>query len=502
MKITKSLLSYFLFLVICFNLYNCTPDDEYVNSLPDNSSFIAKIDAKDIFAKANFAAHKDFSQNFINGFTADLKGEEKKMAEKILKDPQASGISFSTPIYVFTQASPTTMGILAKVKSKKDLDKYMATFIATSGAESAEIDGVNIHRVGPIICAYNDKRFLVVFNSATYDKGVVELIKKDNIQTLSQKSGMPEFTKIKADIATWQSSSDISSLFGSISGNASIIDSTFIKNYSNNSTMAMNFEKGKISINQITYPSSDTNRELYDKLMNSLQPMSGKLLNNLPEQSILNAGANFKNLGMILDMYKTIPGFVDAINSVNKSGVEIDSIANMFGGDFVIDIESFSDLGMPKFSIIAEVSSNQLFETMLSMNKNLGISLKQISPDLYTFQNILYMYNKDGIFVMTTNKEIIDNIDKGFTPSMADAPYASLYKNSYGAMYIDLSSILSIPMVKAMINNAGNYQMVLRSLKSVTNITMTSPQKSKIEINVNFEKKDVNALEQILYTSK
>ena len=193
---------------------------------------------------------------------------------------------------------------------------------------------------------------------------------------------------------------------------------------------------------------------------------------------------------------------MDAINSVNKSGVEIDSIANMFGGDFVIDIESFSDLGMPKFSIIAEVSSNQLFETMLSMNKNLGISLKQISPDLYTFQNILYMYNKDGIFVMTTNKEIIDNIDKGFTPSMADAPYASLYKNSYGAMYIDLSSILSIPMVKAMINNAGNYQMVLRSLKSVTNITMTSPQKSKIEINVNFEKKDVNALEQILYTSK
>ena len=194
-----------------------------------------------------------------------------------------------------------------------------------------------------------------------------------------------------------------------------------------------------------------------------------------------------------MDAYKSMPQFNEALKSFGSMGINTDSLGNMFNGDILMSLESISNMGFPVFSIIAEVPNNSFMETIFTVTKVFGISFTEVSPGLYTFQNTFYLYSKDGIFIVTSNKAVIDNIDKGFSPSLANAPYAKIYKGTYGAMYIDFKALLAIPMLGA--DKNPYYKFV----SSITDITMTSPKKTESEIFVNFENKDVNALQQILF---
>ena len=60
-------------------------------------------------------------------------------------------------------------------------------------------------------------------------------------------------------------------------------------------------------------------------------------------------------------------------------------------------------------------------------------------------------------------------------------------------MYLDLKSSLNNKMI------GDNTHPSFKYYKSIHYITMTCTEKNIMKMNINFEKKDVNALQQILY---
>ena len=355
-----------------------------------------------------------------------------------------------------------------------------------------DVQGVKIYRLSSqLVVAHNEKRLLVLINDIS-NEYIIELINKNSIKQLSAKPGMNQFMKEKSDFVVWQSTAEMSHLFNNFISKFNVNQIRY-GSLSTNMLMTLNFEKGKIAINSTTYPSSTEDAAKYDKLMNLVKPLNGKLLSKLPEKSIMNAGVNLEYLYNTDDNYNETQQLKELLYYFRNTGFKVDSIGYMFNGDLIVDIEAINNIGFPQFSVLAEVPNNLLLENIVSVSSKFNLKLDKTPQGVYSYQNLLYMQSKDGLFAITTNKAVLDNLSKGISPSLADASYAGIYKNSYGAMYLDFKSILNNKIIGAKNNPSFKYY------KSITDITMTCPEKNIMKMNINFEKKDVNALQQILY---
>ena len=90
---------------------------------------------------------------------------------------------------------------------------------------------------------------------------------------------------------------------------------------------------------------------------------------------------------------------------------------------------------------MAEVSNTSLGESVIAMAKNFNLSFVETEPGIYSLTGIAYMYNKDGIFILTTNPKVIPNLQTGFSPSLAAYNCASFYQDNYGEMFINIKEI-------------------------------------------------------------
>lgn len=476
---------------------SCQKEDTYTDSLPEHPSAVLAVDVKAMALKSGGVLQdKTLRQALISG----LNGSDRAYAEQILKDPRKLGLAIEEPLYLFSSDSLAYVGILWKVKDIKDLTTFMESLqrfgIVHELQESKDMYLVKTQQNG--VGAYDKNRFIVLFPVAGNENA--SLPDPTALLTLKKEASAPQegFAKIltpEADISLW---ADMSAL-NRLPGVSQMPYAFSFPAMMNTILYQLNFEPGKVSLHTRSFPTSEEMKQIADNMCQAMGKFQGKLLNLVPRKSVLNAGMHVKDGSALLkDISRIAPAMQVRIDSLKSSGVDVQKLLSSLKGDILFDIESIQ-LSLPGMTIMAQVTDTSIGDFLISTLKGVNLNPVNKAEGVYSLENIGTLYNKDNLLILTTDDKILEQLPRnGFNPSLADSPCSRVYKDSYSGFCLNITEIMSSPVIDMIQQNQPPLQLVLRVMKNMQRLESRQSDCLSNEMILWMNDSKTNSLEVLL----
>jgi hypothetical protein len=406
----KHFVKYFFSLVIGALLFSsCSKKNNVGKMIPSDAMFVAQVNLKSIESKLPLSDIKQ--SEWFKKAIADPSAPEWR--NKILENPSASGIDLNEGLtfFVVKNSGQTYFVAEGKIKNEKDFEQFNKNFDSAQTIKNdGEINLLVLKDKG--IVGWNGNYFAYVTSTPenpykNFDSDRTEnsqpKISVDNaaelsgfckklftLKTDSSLAGNDKFAalvKENGDIHAWQNNEALIKSAPSLGMLSMMKLDALTKD--NISTYTVNFENGKISIDQNQYTSKELS-DILKKYMGSSVNMA--MIKNIPSQDVVGLMAfNFKPEG-IKEIIK-LTGTDGLANSfLQELGFNLDDVSKATNGDFLL---AFSDLQIQKTSSAGNDSSAE--NMMPAFNKpdfnyifSLGIG------DKASFQKIIDALKKQG----------------------------------------------------------------------------------------------------------
>jgi len=358
------------FLKLCFPLSvlillfsSCGKNNETGKMIPSNALFVAQVNMKSLDSKLSWDDLKKsswYQKVYSDPSTPDWR-------KKILDNPSASGIDFDNGLIFFVAKNTGTdyyVTAEGKLKSEKDFEQFNKNFDSSQTVKNE--DGINLLTLkDKNIVGWNDDHFVYVMNPETTSsemykrkdstgmqqgappadrsEELAEICKK--LFSLKSDSSLEKNDKFSAllketgDIHVWQNNEAI--VQSSSMGMLSMLKlDAFTKD--NISTYTVDFDNGKIEVDQKGYVSKELSDVLKKYMGNSINM---DMIKNIPSQNVFGILAfNFKPEGLT-ELIK-LTGADGLVNTYSqKMGFTLDDFSKSTNGDFLL---AFSDFKMTK----------------------------------------------------------------------------------------------------------------------------------------------------------
>jgi len=370
-----------LVLLIMAMFSSCGKKNDLGKMIPKNAMFVAQVNMKSMSDKLSW---KDIQQTswYKKTFSDSATPEWRK---KILDNPGASGIDFDKELVFFSEKASGAgffFAVEGTIKNEKDFEQFNKNFDPSQTIKKeGEVNLLTLKDKN--VVGWNGKRFAYVMNSQTTSSELYSfdstnsknispannstelasfckrlfMLKSDSSLEKNEKFG--DMVTENGDIHMWQNTEEIMKSSPSLGMLGMLKLDAFFKD--NISTYTINFDKGKIAVNQKAYLS----KELTDVLKKYL---SGKIntdmIKDIPSQNVYAIlSANFKP-GGIVELIK-LTGADGIINTYTQEvGFTLDDFAKAGNGDLLVAVtdlkmkeDSFNykddlgnDLGSGKFN--------------------------------------------------------------------------------------------------------------------------------------------------------
>lgn len=338
-------------------LSSCGKSNEEGKMIPKNAMFVAQLNTKSLANKLSWEDIKKTS--WYQKTYSDPKTPEWR--KKILDDPTASGIDFNKGLIFFmNKGEGTGYTIVAEgtIKSEKDFEAFNKNFDPSQTVKNEA--GIRLLTLkDKNVVGWNNKHFAYVMNSKTTSSEMYSwedtansssgMYPADNsaelsavcvkIFALQPDSSLEKNEKFgallqdKGDIHIWQNTEEImkSSPLGGMLGMVKL-DAFFTGNIS---AYTVNFEKGKIEIDQKAYAGKELTGVL-KKYMNG--KINTDMIRNIPSKNVFAVlAANFKPEG-IKELIK-LTGADGIVNTyAQQLGFSLDDLSKSGNGDLLLAI--------------------------------------------------------------------------------------------------------------------------------------------------------------------
>lgn len=377
--------------------------------IPSDAMFVAQVNLKSIESKLPLSDLKQ--SEWFKKAIADPSAPEWR--NKILENPSTSGIDLNEGLtfFVVKNSGQTYFVAEGKIKNEKDFEQFNKNFDSAQTVKSeGEINLLVLKDKG--IVGWNSNYFAYVASTPenpykNFDSDRTENPQPKNsvdnaaelsgfckklfaLKTDSSLAGNDRFTalvKENGDIHAWQNNEALIKSAPSLGMLSMMKLDALTKD--NISTYTVNFENGKISIDQNQYTSKELS-DILKKYMGSSVNMA--MIKNIPSQDVVGLMAfNFKPEG-IKEIIKLTGTDGLANTFLQELGFNLDDVSKATNGDFLL---AFSDLQIPKTSSASNDSSAE--NMMPAFNKpdfnyifSLGIG------DKASFQKIIDALKKQG----------------------------------------------------------------------------------------------------------
>ena len=356
----KYLLKPFLALcLIAIAFSSCKKNNEVGKMIPANALFVAQVNMKSLDGKLSW--NEIQQTNWYKKTYSDTSTPEWR--KKILENPSASGIDFDEGLIFFGAKDTTDYYIAAegKLKSAKDFETFNKNF---DTEQTIKKDGdINILVLkDKNIVGWNDKNFVYVMNPATtssqmykwddsngpsYNNTIEDrsaelaiLCKKlfslKSSASLAENDHFNSLLKETGDIHLWQNTEEIVKSGPSLGMLSMLKLDAFLKD--NISTYTVDFDNGKININQKGYVS----KELADVLKKYTgSSVNNDMIKNIPSQNVFAVLAfNFKPEGL-KELIK-LTGADGLVNTYSQQmGFNLDDISKATNGNWLLAFSDF-----------------------------------------------------------------------------------------------------------------------------------------------------------------
>jgi hypothetical protein len=479
----------FIAMAIIFS--SCGKRNEQGKMIPKSAVFVAEINTKSLGEKLPW---EDVKQTgWYKKVYSDISTPEWR--KKILDNPGASGIDFDKGLIFFADKSAGNnyyIVVEGTLKSDKDFEQFNKNLDPTQTVrKEGDINLITLK--DKTIAGWDTKHFAYVMNSATAssemnswkdstisqinttpeDNSVAQSafcaklfsLKSDSSLAKNEKFG--NLLKENGDLHFWQNSEEIMNNSNSMGMFGMLKLDVFFKN--NISTYTVNFNKGKIDVDQKGYLSKE--------LMDVLKKYKGDKINmdmikNIPSQNVIGVLAmNFKPEG-ILELVKLsgTDGFINTFTQ--KMGFNLDDFVKANNGDLLLSLSDFkmkSDTStkagfrLPDFNFIFStgVGDKASLQKLIDAGKKISSQMGKDSMVNYAMNDKTFAISNSGTFA---NQYLAGNNNKyDFTDKISGHPIG---------LFIDIHKILS-ELSTRKTNNTDEKAMMDQSLKTWNNITMT-----------------------------
>lgn len=518
----------FSLFVLCasFLFSSCGKKGDSGKMIPSNAMFVMQLNMKSMTDKVSFDDMKKMSwyQN------AQADSSKPEWIKNLLANPEKSGIDLQEAITFFANKDNSgsyKVSLEGSIKNAADFEAYNKNL--SNGKAPSKSGNLNVLMLkdNNNIAVWNDKNFVYVMNvpeeprftdfndslsgppsSAPADNSVSLTSFATNLFSLKVDSSLANNTKYsdlvkeKGDMYVWQNTEEIMNNNMVLGMMGMLKLDIFFKG--NIATYTVNFDEGKINIDQRNYLSKELS-DYYKKYNGS--KINTDMIKNIPSQNVIGLfAANFKP-GALEELVKLAGADGMANMFLQQAGFTLQDVTKANNGNLMVAI---TDLVMKEDT--SRVSDGQNFNK--SMIPDLNMLLAVGVNDKPTFQKMMNYFDKlknsmnrdTSVSAQLTDKYFVvsnhQNFANGFLNGNSKSSFDFLDKidgHSIGA-YLDFQKLLNAISMDAKTDSLGK-QAINASLKTWKNMTIKGGDfkdgaiASSIEVNMMDSK--INSLKQL-----
>ncbi|HJY23039.1 MAG TPA: DUF4836 family protein, partial [Hanamia sp.] len=349
-----------IFCLMAFLFSSCGKRNEEGKMIPKSALFVAQINMQSLGEKLSWNDIKQtswYKKAYSDSATADWR-------KKILDNPGASGIDFNSGLTFFvnkSEGSDYYFVVGGKLKSEKDFEQFNKNFDPTQTVKKAGDISTLVLKDKNVV-GWNDNHFAYVMNSATTStqmyswedstgasSNIAPVDRSEELasfcnklfslkadSSLAKNDKFSDLLKEKGDLHFWQNTEEITKSVPNMGMLGMLKLDVFFKD--NISTFTVNFDKGKIEIEQKGY----AGKELTDFMKkNKGSKINTDMIKNIPSQNVFGILAmNFKPEG-IQELIK-LTGTDGMVNMyLQQLGFSLDDLSKANNGDLMIALSDF-----------------------------------------------------------------------------------------------------------------------------------------------------------------
>lgn len=496
--------------VIALLFSSCGKKNEVGKMIPNDAHFVAQINIKSLGNKLSWNEIKQ--TNWYKKMYADSSMNDWK--RKVLDNPSTTGIDFEDGLIFFVSENAGTDYFAAegKLKNAKDFEQFNKN---TDPAQSVTKEG-NLNTFvlkNNHVVVWNDDHFVYLMNMKTTPTEMLEQHDSTEMQQNQPTDKSAELSSIGKNLFNLKSDSSLAKNdhFGSLmneSGDVHVWQNTeaIIKNSSslgmlgmlkldaftkdNVSTYTINFDNGKIDVDQKTYASKEVTDIVKKYTGNSI---NSDMIKNIPSQDVEALLVfNFKPEG-IVELIK-LTGADGMINSyAQQMGFTLDDFSKATNGNYLLAFTDFKfkdSLRRPDFNYLfsAGIADKASLQKILDAVKKTTSQMGKDTAVNYVMNDKTIAFGSSNSFA---SQYLNGNNNKfDFTDKLSGHPVA---------FYLDIHKILS--EFSTLPSDSDRKALLDQSLKTWNNIISYGGEFNdnafKFHSEINLINKDSNSLKQL-----
>ena len=513
-KKTISRLSVLAVLIVF--LAACSKTSEYTNVIPADASVVASIHLKSLASKAGLddKENEAAKQKVLEVLKSEMNAATFQQLEKVIKNPNESGIDVESPFYIFSSSSFPYPAIVGKVSNEDNLHASLDVMAKEQICQPvSEADGYSFTTMNGGLLAFNNSTVLVVNVSGTTQtdkakEAITNLLKQTADNSIVKSGAFQKMEMRKSDINFLVSMKAIpmEAIPAICRTQISMGLPTEVKAEDITLVGGLNFEKGKIALRTENYTENEAVKALIKKQMESFGKANNTFVKYFPSSTLMffNVGVKGEGLYNLLSENKEFRNTV----SIAKAD-EVKELFGSFNGDISAGLINVTMNSAPTFMMYADVKNGNALETIYKNKQSLGLErgedIIQLGKDEYVYKtkgmNIFFGI-KDKQMYATNDELLYKSVGKAADKSIKNAPYASDMKGKNIFVAINAEAILDLPVVKMVAGFGGQEVKTYIELANKVSYLSMSSEGEISEIDLCLKDKDVNALKQIVDFAK
>lgn len=444
-----------LALGMAFLLSACGEDNAYTNALPKDAAAVFSFDLMDMAQKCDL--NDQAKQSMGQMMKSSLKGNADALVDKLMENPEESGLKLTDRVYFFGASQMQMGGVLVRMADKGKLEDLIAMLQEQKACEApADGDGCRWTVGGGGLMAWTDDAFMMLAG----DGGNPKDLQHQASMWLRQKkgegySGTPEFKKLEdadEDVAMVTALDAMpKSYWGPMTmGLPADLNLNDLKLFT-----TLDFEEGKAVV-EVEALLGGKFKELLQKQAEVSGELDGTYLKTFPANTVcwMAANVNGEKAYELLRENPTVRQELD--NSMMP--LDFEAIFKAVKGDVAVAMPEMSmKLG---FILYADVTNSDFMRTFEDLKPMLAMTngqMRLVNKGENAYQFVVangamlgkargpvsfWLGVKDDRFYLTNQEDLIDREVKGL--SLKDCDWAKDVKNKHFYLNVNFQALAAV----------------------------------------------------------
>lgn len=496
-----------ILLAVVWLAASCSSSSDYVDVLPKDASVVASLDLQSIAEKGgiNDKEGEKIVAQLTEAWKSGLEGEAYQVAERLMKQPSESGLSFTDKAYLFVTLHANASAVAMKVDSERKVKKLLEVLEAEQLCTGLKTEyGSTWTQLGDVLCAFNSSVFLLVKNhrgqAIDLKETMLALMRQDKENSFAGTNDFVRMEQAEGDIVSVM---NLSVIPNELTMQIRMGMPAYFKLEDMKFLSAVTFEPGRIAVSVESLTTHPEMIALFDKQSKLFSSIKGKYMECFPAQTALWTAGCIDGKGVYEQLCEN-PTIRQALENPILP-VDMQRIFSSLQGDFSL---GYSSLLSNDWLLYADVTNRDFLQTFEELRPLLALTGGQMKlidtgTDQYEFRmygQSLWLGVKDDFFYLSNNERLADEAGRRYGVSLQHAPWASEVTQNRFYLGINVAQLQQDIQTRPRLayTLGGNPMLMNLMLGACDYLTVSMSDWRKAQLNVVMKEKETNVLKQIL----